>query len=125
MIEQCVTRCNALGKLSVFIGIGASFKKKSCECIEMASYIIGKLLVKMFSLVWKVICPSPNSISKAKKNPECIHDFLRTYLELNLLHCNQIKMSLKLPKDQSAAETIFAKCYGHVGSCELLFLMGI
>ena len=68
MIEQCVTRCNALGKLSVFIGIGASFKrKKSCEFIEMASYIIGKLLVKMFSLVWEVICPSPNSISKAKK----------------------------------------------------------
>ena len=39
---------------------------------------------------------------------------------MNLLHCNQIKMSLKLPKDQSAAETIFAKCYGHVGSCELV-----
>ena len=29
MIEQCVTRCNALGKLSVFIGIGASFKRKN------------------------------------------------------------------------------------------------
>ena len=45
-------------------------------------------------------------------------------IESIALQANQIKMSLKLPKDQSAAETIFAKCYGHVGSCELLFLMG-
>ena len=74
----------------------------------------------MFSLDSEVICPSQNSISKAKKS-KCRSEFL-SGIESIALKSNQ--MEFKLLKDRIEAETIFAKCYGHVGSCKLLFLMG-